>query len=138
MAEEVVDKNWRRELKSKGGVMVMIIMGCIFDAAFFAGEVLCIIDGADIGSFVCGLGSLGCTALFVLGIIGAARVKAHNRRIEKLHNEKVAAHKAKEQQQAVAQQGSAADELKKFKELLDSGVITQEEFDEKKKQLLGL
>jgi len=33
---------------------------------------------------------------------------------------------------------SAADELKKFKELLDTGVITQEEFDAKKKQLLGL
>ena len=33
---------------------------------------------------------------------------------------------------------SPADELKKFKELLDSGVITQEEFDAKKKQLLGL
>ena len=34
--------------------------------------------------------------------------------------------------------GSIADELKKFKELLDSGIITQEEFDAKKKQLLGL
>lgn len=33
---------------------------------------------------------------------------------------------------------SAADELKKFKELLDIGVITKEEFDAKKKQLLGL
>lgn len=33
--------------------------------------------------------------------------------------------------------GSAADELKKYKELLDSGIITQEEFDAKKKQLLG-
>lgn len=33
---------------------------------------------------------------------------------------------------------SPADELKKFKDLLDSGVITQEEFDAKKKQLLGL
>lgn len=33
---------------------------------------------------------------------------------------------------------SAADEIKKFKELLDSGIITQEEFDAKKKQLLGL
>lgn len=29
-------------------------------------------------------------------------------------------------------------ELKKFKELLDSSTITQEEFDEKKRQLLGL
>ena len=36
------------------------------------------------------------------------------------------------------QQVSAADELKKFKDLLDSGIITQEEFDAKKKALLGL
>ena len=33
---------------------------------------------------------------------------------------------------------SNADELKKYKELLDIGAITQEEFDAKKKQLLGL
>lgn len=33
---------------------------------------------------------------------------------------------------------SQADELKKFKQLLDDGIITQEEYDEKKKQLLGL
>ena len=33
---------------------------------------------------------------------------------------------------------SAADEIKKYKELLDEGIITQEEFDAKKKQLLGL
>ena len=33
---------------------------------------------------------------------------------------------------------SAADEIKKFKELLDAGIISQEEFDAKKKQLLGL
>lgn len=38
----------------------------------------------------------------------------------------------------IVQQVSAADELKKFKELLDQGIITQEEFDAKKKQLLGL
>lgn len=33
---------------------------------------------------------------------------------------------------------STTDELKKYKELLDMGIITQEEFDAKKKQLLGL
>ena len=33
---------------------------------------------------------------------------------------------------------SNADELKKYKDLLDQGIITQEEFDAKKKQLLGL
>ena len=38
----------------------------------------------------------------------------------------------------VLQQVSAMDELKKLKELLDLGIVTQEEFDAKKKQLLGL
>jgi len=33
---------------------------------------------------------------------------------------------------------SVPDELRKFKSLLDDGIITQEEFDAKKKQLLGL
>lgn len=33
---------------------------------------------------------------------------------------------------------SAADEIKKFKDLLDMGIITQEEFDRKKQQLLGI
>lgn len=37
----------------------------------------------------------------------------------------------------VVQQVSAADELKKLKDLLDAGAITQEEFDEQKKKLLG-
>ena len=31
-----------------------------------------------------------------------------------------------------------ADEIKKYKDLLDSGAITQEEFEQKKKQLLNL
>lgn len=38
----------------------------------------------------------------------------------------------------VVQQTSAADEILKLKQLLDSGIITQEEFDAKKKQLLDL
>ena len=33
---------------------------------------------------------------------------------------------------------SSADEIMKFKQLLDKGIITQEEFEQKKKQLLGL
>jgi len=33
---------------------------------------------------------------------------------------------------------SSADELRQYKELLDMGVLSQEEFDTKKKQLLGL
>jgi len=33
---------------------------------------------------------------------------------------------------------SDADEIKKFKDLFDSGIITQEEFNAKKTQILGL
>ncbi len=38
----------------------------------------------------------------------------------------------------VVNQVSAADEIAKFKQLADAGTISQEEFDAKKKQLLGL
>ena len=38
----------------------------------------------------------------------------------------------------VVNNASNADELKKYKDLLDAGIITQEEFDAKKRQLLGL
>ena len=38
----------------------------------------------------------------------------------------------------VANNVSAADEIMKFKELMDAGIITEEEFELKKKQLLGL
>ena len=43
----------------------------------------------------------------------------------------------KKPQSAVIQQSiSAADEIKKYKELLDAGIISQEEFEEKKNDLL--
>lgn len=38
----------------------------------------------------------------------------------------------------IVQQVSGADELIKYKQLLDMGAITQDEFNEKKKQILGL
>ena len=39
---------------------------------------------------------------------------------------------------APAANGSEAEQLKRLKDLLDAGVLTQEEFDAKKKQVLGL
>lgn len=45
---------------------------------------------------------------------------------------------AEEKPQYIQNNISNADELGKYKDLLDKGVITQEEFDMKKKQLLGL
>ena len=46
--------------------------------------------------------------------------------------------KNEEKPYQVVQNQSNADELRKYKDLLDNGIITQEEFDAKKKQLLGL
>ena len=45
---------------------------------------------------------------------------------------------AKEVNSVLVQQASGADELSKYKALLDDGIITEEEFQAKKKQLLGL
>ncbi len=46
--------------------------------------------------------------------------------------------KSKPTPMAEAPKSDEADQLKKYKELFDSGVITQEEFEAKKMQLLGL
>lgn len=48
-----------------------------------------------------------------------------------------AAYAKKEQGGATSSGGSVADELKKLKELLDSGALTQEEYNAQKKKLLG-
>ena len=45
---------------------------------------------------------------------------------------------AQPQNSAAAPTTSPVEEIKKYKELLDMGILTQEEFDAKKKQLLGL
>ena len=49
-----------------------------------------------------------------------------------------AAEQAKSEQTAKQQAASIVDEIEKLNQLLYSGLITQEEFDAKKKQLLGL
>lgn len=50
----------------------------------------------------------------------------------------VVKYKKFEDKEAKVSMSNAPDDIAKFKELLDAGVITQEEFDAKKKQLLGL
>ena len=44
--------------------------------------------------------------------------------------------KSKQTTQSLVNAVSPADELRKYKQLMDDGIITQEEFNEKKKQLL--
>ncbi len=65
--------------------------------------------------------------------------KCNSRNLRKLSKEEFEREKAMQNSTSPAAPAtSAADELKKFKELLDMGIITQEEFDAKKKQLLGM
>lgn len=63
---------------------------------------------------------------------------SNNQEIFKEISKLLNARQDKMPKQEAINNNSNADELKKYKELLDSGVITQEEFDAKKKQLLGL
>ncbi|MGY3186194.1 SHOCT domain-containing protein [Lysinibacillus sp. TE18511] len=61
------------------------------------------------------------------------------KRISKKLSLLIVAEEETEAIQPVAQnQISAADEILKFKKLLDDGILTKEEFDDKKKQLLGI
>ena len=64
--------------------------------------------------------------------------KCNSTNLIELTEEQVKEEKSNKINQNNSNVSSNADELKKFKELLDNGVITQEEFDTKKKQLLGL
>ena len=51
---------------------------------------------------------------------------------------KLMCEKVRKENESSSVQTSAADEIKKYKELLDMGAISQEEYDAKKKQLLNL
>lgn len=75
------------------------------------------------------------------GKISFLAIKNANEVYEIINNLLVNRQKEKNQNigtTTVVQNSDEADKLKKYKDLLDSGVITQEEFDAKKKQLLGL
>ena len=66
--------------------------------------------------------------------------KCHSKNLKRITKEELSAIQAKQSEIIVKQEvpQSNADEIKKFKELLDLGAITEEEFNAKKKELLGL
>jgi hypothetical protein len=93
------------------------------------------------------------TITFVVGgekIIGHGFTKSEVKEIKQICSEKMLANSPRSQTQLIADaisaaagnsnnsgQISIADELKKLKELLDIGVITQQEFDTQKAKLLN-
>lgn len=76
------------------------------------------------------------------GFSGGAYNKANNVLFRSSHNEDIEFIKnfveSHMGQSPSSESLSVADEISKFKKLLDDGVITNEEFEAKKKQLLGL
>lgn len=69
---------------------------------------------------------------------GIAKENAQMEEVAEYIRSRIAYYKNAKNAPVVVASASNADELKKFKELLDLGIISQEEFDAKKKQLLGL
>ncbi|MFJ7647694.1 SHOCT domain-containing protein [Lysinibacillus sp. NPDC097279] len=65
-------------------------------------------------------------------------IKCDKKVLEKLSMLIVAEGEEVVSQTVMEVQPSAADEIIKFKQLLDEGILTQDEFDAKKKQLLGI
>ncbi len=70
-------------------------------------------------------------------VFNVALLKGQAQKINDKIHELLLSHKGERQEYQVDSQ-SSADEIMKFKNLLDMGVITQEEFEQKKRQLLGL
>ena len=57
---------------------------------------------------------------------------------KKKSSQKSVVKKSKPRKTLAPKTDSVADEIKKFADLKDQGILTQEEFDAKKKELLGL
>ena len=77
----------------------------------------------------------------LFGVISIIKDKKANEKLErKLAASKNASITENQQPQHATTTGDSSEELelKKYKRLLDEGLITQEEFNKKKKQILGL
>lgn len=68
-------------------------------------------------------------------VFNVAVIKSQANNINKKLHELL--YQLKEESSAVVSSSSAADEIRKFKELLDDGIISQEEFNKKKSELLS-
>ena len=115
-------------------IIIFVIGGCIGGGGlgYFESPIYGI--GYDVNTII--FGAIGAVA----GLIVGAAISLFFKYFAELgENMKIAA-KATETTANKTQNNSVTDveQLQKYKELLDSGIITQEEFDAKKKQILGL
>lgn len=120
----IISKSTYKDGKAHGAVAILLLIITVFTL------VTCTSDGEDL--YI--VSSENFPGVIIIGLLFAAVVVAFAKRSSFIAD-------SKETQQTVVnniQETTNADELKKYKDLLDNGAITQEEFDAKKKELLGL
>ena len=124
--------------KSKGGISRAVVGGLV------AGPVGAVVGAGTSKHETETVGGILCLNIAVRTLSGKQIVKVYKppRGLDAFLNQCMAGkqEKAKEEVSNDRKQPilSSADELLKWKELLEQGIITQEEFDVKKKQLLGI
>lgn len=138
-----MDEGWKKQLRSKGGFIAMIIPGYVFSFFAFWGLILSLVNDLPGLFLVCFIVFLACLFLIIRGSIGMASVARHNRRVEEEHLAEVNAAKTAEMLKnsntsPPTASNSTADEIIKYRQLLENKIITPEEFEAKKKKLLGL
>lgn len=87
---------------------------------------------SNLKKILIGISILGLLLIICEGIKGDEQIHAE---ISKLINNR---QMNKKEQTTIINNSSNAEEIQKYKDLLDNGTITKEEFEAKKKQLLGL
>ena len=121
----IVTKSTYKDGKTHGVVAILLFIDTVYNI------IACTSGGID-GFTV--ISSEKFPGTLLIGLLFAVVVVAFAKRASFIAE-------SKETQQKVVnniQETTNADELKKYKDLLDSGAISQEEFDAKKKELLGL
>jgi len=101
-----VSDNWRDELKSKAGFVVMFILGCVWTVLFFAGTISAAINEGPAGF----LFFLMLVAVFLLvrGAVGLGQVRRHNNEVEERHRREEAKRREERRKEMAAQQQTAS------------------------------
>lgn len=120
----IISKSTYKDGKAHGAVAILLFIVTVFNL------ISCTQDGENL--YI--VSSENFPGIIIIGLLFTTVVVAFAKRSSFIAE-------PKETQQTVVnniQETTNADELKKYKDLLDSGAITQEEFENKKKELLGL